>query len=152
MNYGRMVAFAQALEARKLKLRMERESSSRARSAGNLGDSFGGGRSAFRGGSSGPSQSYAQSSTSTPPSGHDQQQGSLFRPGPGNMGSHHQGQSGGRFQMRGHIQRECHASHQGTGRGTTQSSSPTAATSSAPPPTRGSPAPTGRGATRGVAQ
>ena len=73
MNYGKMVAFAQATEARKLKLRMERESSSRARSAGNLGDSFGGGRSAFRGGSSGPSQSYAQSSASALPSGHDQQ-------------------------------------------------------------------------------
>ncbi|XP_070057100.1 uncharacterized protein [Nicotiana tomentosiformis] len=51
MNYGRIVAFAQAREAQKLKLRMERESSSRARSAGNLGDSFGGGRSTFRGGS-----------------------------------------------------------------------------------------------------
>ncbi|XP_070032290.1 uncharacterized protein [Nicotiana tomentosiformis] len=73
MNYGRMVAFAQATKAQKLKLRMERESSSRARSAGNLGDSFGGGRSAFRGGSSGPSQSYAQSSASAPPSGHSQQ-------------------------------------------------------------------------------
>ncbi|XP_070032271.1 uncharacterized protein [Nicotiana tomentosiformis] len=55
MNYGKMVAFAQATEARKLKLRMEREGSSRARSAGNLGDSFVGGRSAFRGGLSGPS-------------------------------------------------------------------------------------------------
>ncbi|XP_070045262.1 uncharacterized protein [Nicotiana tomentosiformis] len=53
MNYGKMVAFAQATEARKLKFRMEWESSSRARSAGNLWDSFGGGRSAFRGGSSG---------------------------------------------------------------------------------------------------
>nr|XP_016498045.1 PREDICTED: serine/arginine-rich splicing factor RSZ22-like [Nicotiana tabacum] len=48
-----MVAFAQDTEARKLKFRMERESSSRARSAGNLGDLFGGGRSSFRGGSSG---------------------------------------------------------------------------------------------------
>ncbi|XP_070041205.1 uncharacterized protein [Nicotiana tomentosiformis] len=37
---------------------------------GNLGDSFGGGRSAFWGGSSGSSQSYAQSSASAPPSGH----------------------------------------------------------------------------------
>ncbi|XP_070034761.1 uncharacterized protein [Nicotiana tomentosiformis] len=54
--------------------------------------------------------------------------------------------------MRGHIQRECRASHQGTGRGTTQSSSPTAATSSAPPPVRGSPAPTGHDAARGGAQ
>ncbi|XP_070050547.1 uncharacterized protein [Nicotiana tomentosiformis] len=44
MNYGRMVAFAQDTEAQMLKLRMELESNSRARSAGNLGDSFGGGR------------------------------------------------------------------------------------------------------------
>ncbi|XP_070057150.1 uncharacterized protein [Nicotiana tomentosiformis] len=73
MNYGKMVAFTQATEARKLKLRMERESSSRARSASNLGDSFGGGRSAFWGGSSWPPQSYAQSSASAPPSGHGQQ-------------------------------------------------------------------------------
>ncbi|XP_070048651.1 uncharacterized protein [Nicotiana tomentosiformis] len=83
MNYGKMVAFAQATEARKLKLGMERESSSRARSAGNLGGSFGGGRSAFRGGSSGPSQSYAQYSASALPSGHDQQHVSIFRPGQG---------------------------------------------------------------------
>ncbi|XP_070045098.1 uncharacterized protein [Nicotiana tomentosiformis] len=57
MNYGKMVAFAQATENRKLKNRMEHESSSKARSAGNFGGSFGGGgsRSAFRGGSSGPS-------------------------------------------------------------------------------------------------
>ncbi|XP_070057129.1 uncharacterized protein [Nicotiana tomentosiformis] len=99
MNYGKIVAFAQAIETRKLKLRMEREGSSRARSAGNLGDSFGGGRSVFRGGSSGPSQSYAQSSASAPPSGHGQQKGSRFRPGQGSRGSHHQGQSGGIFQQ-----------------------------------------------------
>ncbi|XP_070054455.1 uncharacterized protein [Nicotiana tomentosiformis] len=54
--------------------------------------------------------------------------------------------------MRGHIQRECHAFRQGAGRGTTQSSSPTATTSSAHPPARGSSAPTGRGAARGGAQ
>ncbi|XP_070046840.1 uncharacterized protein [Nicotiana tomentosiformis] len=73
MNYGKMMAFAQATEAQKLKLRMERKGSRRARSAGNLGDLFGGGRSSFQGGSSGPSQSYAQSSASAPPSGHNQQ-------------------------------------------------------------------------------
>ncbi|XP_070054335.1 uncharacterized protein [Nicotiana tomentosiformis] len=67
MNYGKMVEFSQAIVARKLKHRMEREGSSRARSAGNLGDSFRGGRSASRGGSSGPSQSYAQSLASAPP-------------------------------------------------------------------------------------
>jgi len=54
--------------------------------------------------------------------------------------------------MRGHIQRECRASRQGAGRGTTQSSSPTAATSSAHPPARGSSAPAGRGTARGGAQ
>ncbi|XP_070047479.1 uncharacterized protein [Nicotiana tomentosiformis] len=99
MSYGKMAAFAQAIEAQKLKLRMEREGSSRARSAGNLGDSFGGGRSAFRGGSLGSSQSYAHSSASAPPSGHSQQQGSCFRPGQGSRGSHHQGRSGGRFHQ-----------------------------------------------------
>ncbi|XP_070046800.1 uncharacterized protein [Nicotiana tomentosiformis] len=58
MNYGKIVAFAQARETRKLKNRMERESSNRARSAGNFSGTFGGGgggRTAFRGGSSGPS-------------------------------------------------------------------------------------------------
>ncbi|XP_075081750.1 uncharacterized protein LOC142166417 [Nicotiana tabacum] len=99
MNCGRMVAFAQATEARKLKLRMEQESSSMARSAGNLGDSFGGGRSDFWGGSSGPFQSNAQSSASALPLGHSQQQGSHFRPDQGSRGSHHQGRSGGRFQQ-----------------------------------------------------
>ncbi|XP_070023200.1 uncharacterized protein [Nicotiana sylvestris] len=54
--------------------------------------------------------------------------------------------------MRGHIQRHCRVSRQEAGRGTTQSSSPTAATSSAPSPARGAPAPTGRGAARGGAQ
>ncbi|XP_070032518.1 uncharacterized protein [Nicotiana tomentosiformis] len=171
MNYGRMVVFAKATEAQKLKLRMEHESSSRARSAGNLGNSFGGGRLAFRGGSSGPSQSYAQSSASAPPSGHGQ----------GSRGSHHHGRLGGQFQqqykvpcpkcgrrhsgvcylgmlvcygceMRGHIQRECRVSRQGAGRGTAQSSSPTATISSAPPPARGSLAPTGCGTARGGAQ
>ncbi|XP_070045132.1 uncharacterized protein [Nicotiana tomentosiformis] len=64
-----MVAFTQATENRKLKNRMEREGSSKARSVGNLGVLFGGSRSAFRGGSSGPSQSFAQSSASAPPLG-----------------------------------------------------------------------------------
>ncbi|XP_070039831.1 uncharacterized protein [Nicotiana tomentosiformis] len=67
MNYGKMVAFDQATENRKLKNIMEREGTSKARSAGNFGESFGGGRSAFRGGSSDPSQSFAQSSASAPP-------------------------------------------------------------------------------------
>ncbi|XP_070056445.1 uncharacterized protein [Nicotiana tomentosiformis] len=73
MNYEKMVAFSQATEDRKLKNRREREGTSKARSVGNPVDSFGGGRSAFRGGSSGPSQSYTQSSASAPPTGHSQQ-------------------------------------------------------------------------------
>ncbi|XP_070004757.1 uncharacterized protein [Nicotiana sylvestris] len=54
--------------------------------------------------------------------------------------------------MRGHIQRHCHASRQGTGRGTVHSSSPVTATSSAPSPARVTLAPAGRGAARGGAQ
>ncbi|XP_070055718.1 uncharacterized protein [Nicotiana tomentosiformis] len=67
-----MVAFAQATEDRKLKNRREREGTSKARSASNFGESFGGGRSAFREGSSGPSQSFAQSSASAPLAGPSQ--------------------------------------------------------------------------------
>ncbi|XP_070039514.1 uncharacterized protein [Nicotiana tomentosiformis] len=62
MNYGKMVAFSQATETHKLKNRMkrERESSNRSRSASNFsgtsgGGGGGGGRTTFRGGSSGPS-------------------------------------------------------------------------------------------------
>ncbi|XP_070057231.1 uncharacterized protein [Nicotiana tomentosiformis] len=71
MNYGKMVVFAQAIENRKMKNIIEREGSSKARSAGNFSDSVGGGggRSSFMGGSLGPSQSFAQSSVSEPPSG-----------------------------------------------------------------------------------
>ncbi|XP_070046304.1 uncharacterized protein [Nicotiana tomentosiformis] len=64
-----MVALAQAVETHKLKNRMGREGSNKARSAGNFGGSSGGGRLAFRGWSSGSSQSFAQSSVSAPPSG-----------------------------------------------------------------------------------
>ncbi|XP_070040995.1 uncharacterized protein [Nicotiana tomentosiformis] len=80
INYGNIVAFSQATEDRKLKNRREREGTSKARSAKNFGESFGGGRSAFTGGSSGRTQSHAQSSASLPPTGHSQQQGSHFRP------------------------------------------------------------------------
>ncbi|XP_070046623.1 uncharacterized protein [Nicotiana tomentosiformis] len=61
-----MVAFTQATETRKLKNRMERESSNSARSVGNISGTFsdGGGRTTFRGSSSGPSQSFIQSSSS----------------------------------------------------------------------------------------
>ncbi|XP_019229799.1 PREDICTED: DNA-binding protein HEXBP-like [Nicotiana attenuata] len=124
---------------------MEREGSSKARSAGNFGGSFGGdgGRSAFRGGSSGPSQSFSQSLVSATLSGPSQQQWSHFRPGQGNAGSYQLGRPGERFQqqkrppcprcgkmhlgvcymnlpicygcgLRGHIQRDCRPSRQGT--------------------------------------
>ncbi|XP_070039510.1 uncharacterized protein [Nicotiana tomentosiformis] len=45
-----LVAFSQATEDCKLKNRRERKSTSKARSAGNIGESFDGGRSAFKGG------------------------------------------------------------------------------------------------------
>ncbi|XP_070046676.1 uncharacterized protein [Nicotiana tomentosiformis] len=85
MNYWKMVAFAQATEDRKLKNRREREGTSKARCANNFGESFGGERSAFRGGSSTsePTQSHAQSLASAPPAGHSQQPGSRFRPNQG---------------------------------------------------------------------
>ncbi|XP_070039092.1 uncharacterized protein [Nicotiana tomentosiformis] len=79
INYGKIVAFAQATETRKLKNRMEHQSSSKARSAGNFGGSSNGsGRSAFRGASSGPSQLFAQSSMGAQSSG----------PRQGNRGPH----------------------------------------------------------------
>ncbi|XP_070054178.1 uncharacterized protein [Nicotiana tomentosiformis] len=98
-NYGNMVAFAQATENLKLKNRMEREGCSKARSTGNFGCSFGGGggRSTFRGGSSGSSQSFALSSISAQPSGPSEQQWSRFRPIQGNRGPYKQGRSGWRF-------------------------------------------------------
>ncbi|XP_070003401.1 uncharacterized protein [Nicotiana sylvestris] len=146
MNYGNMVAFSHATKNLNLKNIMEREGNSKARSTGNMGESLGGGRSAFRGGSSGPSQYIAQFSASAPPSGPSQQQWSHFRHGQGNKGSHQQG------RMRGHIQRHCRVSLQGAGRGASQPTSPAAATSLTPSPARGTPAPIGRGAARGGAQ
>lgn len=59
MNYGKMVAFVQATENHKLKNKMEREGSNKARSASNFEESFGGEISAFRARSSRPSQSFA---------------------------------------------------------------------------------------------
>ncbi|XP_070025071.1 uncharacterized protein [Nicotiana sylvestris] len=89
MNYGKMVAFSHATKNRKLKNRMEREGNNKARSTGNMGESLGEGRSAFIGGSSGSSQSVAQSLASALPSGpNQQQQWSRFRPDQGNRGSH----------------------------------------------------------------
>ncbi|XP_070010152.1 uncharacterized protein [Nicotiana sylvestris] len=54
--------------------------------------------------------------------------------------------------MRGHIQRYCHASRQGMGRGTAQSSIQATATSSAPSTARGTPTPTGHDVARNGAQ
>ncbi|XP_070032306.1 uncharacterized protein [Nicotiana tomentosiformis] len=167
MNYGKIVAFAQATEDRKLRNKREREGSSKARTVGNLSGSSSSVRSVFRGGSSGLSQSFAQSLISAPPSG----------PSQGNRGPHQQGRPGGRFQqqrrppcpkcgrihfgvyfmdlpicygcgVRGHIQRNCRSSRRIIGRGVTQPASSVATTSIAPP-TRGTPAPARHGAARG---
>ncbi|XP_070050496.1 uncharacterized protein [Nicotiana tomentosiformis] len=92
MNYGKMVAFSQATKTHKLKNIMERQSSCKARSSGNFSGSSGrgGGRSAFRRGSSGPSQSFAQSSMGA----------QSFGPSQGNRGPHQQGRPDRRFQQR----------------------------------------------------
>nr|XP_009800000.1 PREDICTED: uncharacterized protein LOC104245976 [Nicotiana sylvestris] len=157
MNYGKIVGFAQATEARKLKIRAERESSSRARSAGHSRGPV------PRRGPSGPSQSYAQSSASALPSVHSYQQSSHLRLGSDSRRPHHFGRLGGRSQqqgrascpkcgrfhsetcyldipvcyrcgVRGHIQRDCRAPSQGMGRGFAQSSGYLVATSSVRPP------------------
>ncbi|XP_070010235.1 uncharacterized protein [Nicotiana sylvestris] len=64
MNYGKIVAFYQDIKTYKLKIRMDCEGNNKARSAGNFSCFSGndGGRSAFREGLSGPSQSFTQSS------------------------------------------------------------------------------------------
>ncbi|XP_070006050.1 uncharacterized protein [Nicotiana sylvestris] len=170
MNYGKIVGFTQATEARKCKLRAERESNSRARSVGHSG------RPVQRRGPSGSSHSYAQSSTSAPPSVHSYQQSSHLRPGSNSRRPYQSGRPGGGSQqqgrdlcpkcgrfhteacyldipmcygcgVRGHIQRDYHVPRQGTGRGFAQPSSSSAATSSACPP-----APVERGAIRGGAR
>ncbi|XP_070046720.1 uncharacterized protein [Nicotiana tomentosiformis] len=177
MNYRKMVVFAQATEARKLKNRMESKGSNKVRSAGNLGSSSGGGgdRSAFR---QGPSHSFAQSSLSALPSRPSQQQWSHFRPSQGNRGSYQQGRAGGRFQQQrrppcprcgkmhfgacfidhpicyecgimGHIQRDCCLSRQSVGRGTAQPTSSAATISAAPLLAQGTPTPAEHGAARG---
>ncbi|XP_070046552.1 uncharacterized protein [Nicotiana tomentosiformis] len=71
---ARWVAFAQDTETHRLRNRIERDGSNKARSAGNFGGSFGGGKSTFRGGLSGPSQSFSRSSDSAMLSGPSQQQ------------------------------------------------------------------------------
>ncbi|XP_070039521.1 uncharacterized protein [Nicotiana tomentosiformis] len=99
MNYGKMVALAQATENRKLRNRMEREGSNKARFTGNFDSSSG----------------------------------------------------GGRCGLRVHIQRDCHSSRQGTGRGMAQLANSAATTCAASLPARGSPTPAGRGESRGGA-
>ncbi|XP_019256269.1 PREDICTED: uncharacterized protein LOC109234655, partial [Nicotiana attenuata] len=127
-------------------------------------------------GSSGPSQSYAQSSTSAPPSVHSYQQGSHSRPGSDSRRSRQSGrprvgsqQRGGttcpkcgrfhaetcyldipvcyRCGVRGHIQWDSRVPSQGMGRGSAQSSGSSVATSSVHPA-----APAGRGAARSGAR
>ncbi|XP_070041177.1 uncharacterized protein [Nicotiana tomentosiformis] len=80
MNYGKMVALAQATEDHKLKNRREREGTSKSWSAASFGESLSGGKSAFRGESLGPSQSFAQSSASAPLAGSSQEQGVISGP------------------------------------------------------------------------
>nr|XP_009795197.1 PREDICTED: uncharacterized protein LOC104241927 [Nicotiana sylvestris] len=167
MNYGKIVGFAHATEARKLKIRAGRESNNRARSVGHSG------RSVQTRGPSGSSQSYAQSSASAPPSVHSYQQSSHLRPGSDSRRPHQSGPLGGGSQqqggalcpkcgrfhteacyldipvcyrcgVRGHIQWDCHAPRQGMDRGFAHPSGSSAATSSTRPP-----APAGRGAIRG---
>nr|XP_009758260.1 PREDICTED: uncharacterized protein LOC104210970 [Nicotiana sylvestris] len=133
MNYGKIVGFAQAIEARKLKIRTERKSNSRARSVGHSG------RPVQRRGPLGSSQSYAQSTMSAPPSVHSYQQSSHLRPGSDSRKPHQCG-------VRGHIQRDCRAPSQGTGSVFAQLFGSSAATSSARPQ-----APAGHGAIRGGA-
>ncbi|XP_070004821.1 uncharacterized protein [Nicotiana sylvestris] len=113
MNYGKIVGFAQATEARKLKIRAERESNNRARLVDHQGDQF----------RQGVHQGHP-SHILSPQQAHRHLYG-----------------------VRGHIQRDCHAPRQGTGRGFAQPSGSSAATSSARPP-----APAGHGAIRGGAR
>ncbi|XP_075077312.1 uncharacterized protein LOC107796314 [Nicotiana tabacum] len=170
MNYGKIVWFAQATEARKLKIRAEMESSSRARSAGHSG------RLVSGRGPSRPSKSYAQSSASAPPSVHSYQQGSHLRTSSDSRRPYHFGRPGGRSQqqgrascpkcgrfhsetcyldiplcyrcgVRGHIQQDCRAPSQGMSGGFAQSSGSSASTSSVCPPDL-----EGRGVVRGGAR
>nr|XP_009801529.1 PREDICTED: uncharacterized protein LOC104247272 [Nicotiana sylvestris] len=153
MNYGKIVGFAQATEARNLKIRAERESSSRARSAGYLG------RPVPGRGPSGSSQSYAQSSASSDsrrphhsghPGGRSLQQGRASCPKSGRFHSetcYLDIPVCYRCGARGHIQRDCRAPSQGMGGGFAQSSSSSAATSSVHPLS-----PAGRDVVRGGAR
>ncbi|XP_070007720.1 uncharacterized protein [Nicotiana sylvestris] len=150
MNYGKIVGFSQAIEARKLKIRAQRESNSSARSVGHSE------RPVQRRGPSGSSQSYAQSSASAPPSVHSYQQSSHLRLGSDSRRPHQSGRPGGGSQQQGgalcpkcgrfHTE-ACYLDIPGTGSGFAQPSGSSAATSSARPPT-----PIEHGAIRGGAR
>ncbi|XP_075079999.1 uncharacterized protein LOC142165320 [Nicotiana tabacum] len=136
MNYGKIVGFSQAIEARKLKIRAQRESNSSARSVGHSE------RPVQRRGPSGSSQSYAQSSASAPPSVHSYQQSSHLRLGSDSRRPHQSGRLGGGSQQQGELY-----APSGTGSRFAQPSGSSAATSSARPPT-----PIEHGAIRGGAR
>ncbi|XP_070055625.1 uncharacterized protein [Nicotiana tomentosiformis] len=148
MNYGKMVAFSQATETRKLKNRMECERSNKARSASNFGGSSsgGGGRSAFRGGA--------------PPSRPVSSRGVILGPAKATWDPTR------RVGLVGDFSNSEGPHALGMGRCTLGPASWTnpyvkdeahpanfaATTSAVPLPSRGTPAPTGRGAARGGAQ
>nr|XP_009798927.1 PREDICTED: uncharacterized protein LOC104245070 [Nicotiana sylvestris] len=142
MNYGKIVGFAQATESRKLKIRAERESRSRARSTGHSGRAVPG-----RGPSGSDSRRPHHSGC---PGGRSQQQGRDSCP---KYGMFHSKTCYldipvcYRCRVRGHIQRDCRAPSQGMGGGFAQSSGSSAATSSVRPPT-----PAGHGVVRGGAR
>nr|XP_009791492.1 PREDICTED: uncharacterized protein LOC104238729 [Nicotiana sylvestris] len=139
MNYGKIVGFAQATEVGKLKIRAERESGNRARSAGYSGRPIPGR------GPSGSSQSYAQSSASALPSMHSYQQGSHLRSGSDSRRPHHSDRPGGESLQQGRSSfPKCGS--QGMDGGFAQSSGSSVATSSVHPP-----APAGRSVVRGGA-
>ncbi|XP_070045574.1 uncharacterized protein [Nicotiana tomentosiformis] len=154
------MAFSQATKNRKLKNRMKRESSSKARSAGNLGGSLGGGdgRLAFRGGLLGPShrrQGPVSSSrvilSSIRSTGDPTSRIDLVGDSSSSIGPHALGVQKMHLGicymdlliwygcgLRGHIQRDCRSSRQGVGRSTARPISTSATTSATPPPGHGS--------------
>nr|XP_009802553.1 PREDICTED: uncharacterized protein LOC104248063 [Nicotiana sylvestris] len=141
MNYGKMVAFAQAIENRKLKNRIEREGNRKTRSTGNMVFSQ---CIAIR------AQAAAEVESFQAQSGKQRilSMWSVGReiPAAAKVSVPHMRENALRGLLLGVTSR------QGAGRGTTQSSNPTAATSSAPSPTRGAQAPIGRGVARGGAK
>ncbi|XP_070043983.1 uncharacterized protein [Nicotiana tomentosiformis] len=102
MNYGKIVAFAQATEDQKLKRKTNQDNNKKTRSAGNFSGSYNrgdGGKELHRRVSSGPTQSVIQSLARSLPSGPDQQQWSHSMPDQGNKGSNQQDQLSGNYQL-----------------------------------------------------